>query len=212
MADITTTTTDPAAVTADPVAPVAAPVAPAPAPVATAPAASPPEAAKPPYLNPWAARGKAPAAKPAAKPAEVRPSLVSASPTTPAADPRVDALMAVLGETVAQDLSGVPANVAATIRAIAGEDPVAQRKALNAMRANGLASVTPAAAPSSIAAPASTTMPTAPVSVAATPANTDAARLAEYEKLSKVAPILASQYRQAHGAAIERASKSRPNN
>lgn len=208
MADITTTTTDPAAVTAAPVAPVAAPAAPAPAPVATAPAASPPEAAKPPYLNPWATRGKATAAKPA----EVRPSLVSASPTTPAADPRVDALMAVLGETVAQDLSGVPANVAATIRAIAGEDPVAQRKALNAMRANGLASVTPAAAPSSIAAPASTTMPTAPVSVAATPANTDAARLAEYEKLSKVAPILASQYRQTHGAAIDRATKSRPTN
>lgn len=208
MADITTTTTDPAAVPVAPVAPAAAPIAPAPAPVATAPAASPPEAAKPPYLNPWAARGKAPAAKPA----EVRPSLVSASPTTPAADPRVDALMAVLGETVAQDLSGVPANVAATIRAIAGEDPVAQRKALNAMRANGLASVTPAAAPSSIAAPASTTMPTAPVSVAATPANTDAARLAEYEKLSKVAPILASQYRQTHGAAIDRATKSRPTN
>lgn len=208
MADITTTTTDPAAVTAAPAAPVAAPAAPAPAPVATAPAASPPEAAKPPYLNPWATRGKAPAAKPA----EVRPSSVSASPTTPAADPRVDALMAVLGETVAQDLSGVPANVAATIRAIAGEDPVAQRKALNAMRANGLASVTPAAAPSSIAAPASTTMPTAPVSVAATPANTDAARLAEYEKLSKVAPILASQYRQTHGAAIDRATKSRPTN
>ena len=117
--------------------------------------------------------------------------------------------MAVLGETVAQDLSGVPANVAATIRAIAGEDPVAQRKALNAMRANGLAMGTTA---SSITAPASTTMPTAAVAVTASPASTDAARLSEYEKLSKVAPILASQYRQAHGAAIERASKSRPNN
>lgn len=209
MADITTTTTDPAAVTAAPVAPAAAPAAPAPAPVATAPAASPPEAAKPPYLNPWATRGKATAAKPAAKPAEVRPSTVSASPAVPAADPRVDALMTVLGETVAQDLSGVPANVAATIRAIAGEDPVAQRKALNAMRANGLAMGTTA---SNITAPASTTMPTAAVAVTASPASTDAARLSEYEKLSKVAPILASQYRQAHGAAIERASKSRPNN
>ena len=126
----------------------------------------------------------------------------------PAPDPRVDALMAVLGETVTQDLSSVPANVAATIRAIAGSDPVAQRKALNAMRANGLASV----ASTAIAAPASTTMPTAAVAVTASPANTDASRLAEYEKLSRVAPILASQYRAAHGAAIERATKSRPNN
>ena len=115
--------------------------------------------------------------------------------------------MNVLGETVAQDLSALPANVAATVRAIAGDDPVAQRKAINAMRANGLA-VSPTAP---LAPPASTTMPAAPVADVkpAAAGSDDAARLNEYEKLTKVAPTIAAAYRTSHADSINRALAAR---
>lgn len=176
----------------------------APAPVAAAPQTPAEAPAKPPYVNPWQGRAPAPPAPVAAKPdATAQP----AAPAAPAADPRVDALMAVLGETVAQDLGALPANVAATVRAIAGDDPVAQRKAINAMRANGLASVANSAP---LPAPASTVMPMAPATPAASPAGADdAARLAEYEKLAKAAPTIANAYRLSHADSITRALAAR---
>lgn len=186
-------------------APPAAAAPSAPAPAAAAPQTPAEAPAKPAYVNPWKGRAPAPVA-PAASAAPVAPP--SPAPASqPASDPRIDALMNVLGETVAQDLSALPANVAATVRAIAGDDPVAQRKAINAMRANGLA-VSPAAP---LAPPASTTMPAAPV-VDVKPAaagSDDAARLTEYEKLSKVAPTIAAAYRTSHADSINRALAAR---
>ena len=177
----------------------------APAPAAAAPQTPAEAPAKPAYVNPWKGRAPAPVA-PAASAAPVSPS--SPAPASqPASDPRIDALMSVLGETVAQDLSALPANVAATVRAIAGDDPVAQRKAINAMRANGLA-VSPTAP---LAPPASTTMPAAPVADVkpAAAGSDDAARLNEYEKLSKVAPTIAAAYRTSHADSINRALAAR---
>lgn len=195
----------------NPVAPAAqepaqgtpAPAAPsAPAPIAAAPQTAPEAPAKPAYVNPWQGRAPAPVA-----PATKAPAPAAAQPAAPVADPRVDALMAVLGETVAQDLGALPPNVAATVKAIAGEDPVAQRKAINAMRANGLASVTTAAP---LPPPASTVMPAAPAApIAQSPATDDAARLAEYEKLSKAAPTIANAYRLSHADSISRALAAR---
>ena len=117
--------------------------------------------------------------------------------------------MAVLGETVSQDLGALPANVAATVRAIAGDDPVAQRKAINAMRANGLA-VAPAAPIAPLPTPASTVQPAAPVAPAAPSATSDdATRLAEFEKLQSAAPTIANAYRLTHAESINRALAAR---
>jgi hypothetical protein len=178
----------------------AAPVAQPPAPAAAAPQTVPEAPAKPAYVNPWKGRAPAPVAPAAAAPVQSAP---------PASDPRIDALMAVLGETVSQDLGALPANVAATVRAIAGDDPVAQRKAINAMRANGLA-VAPAAPIAPLPTPASTVQPAAPVAPAA-PSTTsdDASRLAEFEKLQSAAPTIANAYRLTHADSINRALAAR---
>lgn len=181
-----------------PTAPVAQP--PAPAAAAPAPPAAP--AAKPPYVNPWQGRAPAPVAPAAAASAQPPP------PAAPASDPRIDALMTVLGETVSQDLSALPANVAATVRAIAGDDPVAQRKAINAMRANGLATAPVAVAP--LPPPASTVQPAAPAApVAPSATSDDASRLAEFEKLQSAAPTIANAYRLTHADSINRALAAR---
>lgn len=214
--------------TINPTAPAAQEPAAAPptaaAPSVPAPAAAAPQApaARPPYVNPW--QGRTPVAAAAREIVQtitegtasggvqlnrVALSSQTAAPAAPASDPRVDALMAVLGETVAQDLGALPANVAATVKAIAGDDPVAQRKAINAMRANGLA-VSPLAAPAPLAPPASTTMPAPSVApAAASPTADDASRLAEYEKLARVAPTLANAYRITHADSITRATAAR---
>lgn len=192
-----------APVAQEPAQGIPAPAAPsAPAPAAAAPQTAPETPAKPPYVNPWQGRTPAPAASAAKAPAPL-----AAPPAASVADPRVDALMAVLGETVAQDLGALPPNVAATVKAIAGDDPVAQRKAINAMRANGLASVATAAP---LPPPASTVMPAAPAApIAQSPAADDGARLVEYEKLAKVAPTLANAYRLSHADSISRALAAR---
>jgi hypothetical protein len=177
----------------------AAPVAQPPAPAAAAPQTVPEAPAKPAYVNPWKGRAPAPVAPAAAAPVQSAP---------PASDPRIDALMAVLGETVSQDLGALPANVAATVRAIAGDDPVAQRKAINAMRANGLATAPVAVAP--LPTPASTVQPAAPVAPAAPSATSDdASRLAEFEKLQSAAPTIANAYRLTHADSINRALAAR---
>jgi 2-oxoglutarate dehydrogenase E2 component (dihydrolipoamide succinyltransferase) len=182
----------------------AAPVAQPPAPAAAAPQTAPEAPAKPAYVNPWKGRAPAPVAPAAAAPVQSSPPAAS-----PASDPRIDALMAVLGETVSQDLGALPANVAATVRAIAGDDPVAQRKAINAMRANGLA--TALAAPiAPLPPPASTVQPAAPVApTAPSVTSDDASRLAEFEKLQSAAPTIANAYRLTHADSINRALAAR---
>lgn len=176
-----------------------------PAPAVAAPQAPAATPAKPPYVNPW--QGRAPAPAVAAPSTSPQP----AAPAAPVADPRVDALMAVLGETVAQDMSALPANVAATVRAIAGDDPVAQRKAINAMRANGIATP-PAAAPAPLPPPANTMPAAAPPAAPVEPTG-DAAVLAEYQRLkSRGAFIAASAFYASNAGAIERALKSSPSN
>ena len=80
---------------ADPAAPaVQPPAAPAPAPVAPV-AAQPPTPPAPRVLNPYAAMPSRPAA-----PAAVAPPTEAPAPTAPAADPRIDGLMAALRESV----------------------------------------------------------------------------------------------------------------
>lgn len=189
-----------------PVPPAAVPAtqeaAPAAAPVAAAPAPAPAAAAKPPYVNPW--QGRAPV------PPATAPAAPSAPPAPPSVDPRVDALMSVLGETVAQDMSTLPANVVSAVRALAPDtDPVAQRRAINAMRANGLATP-PSTNAAPLPPPASTVMPQpSAVTQPASPASDDASVLAEYEKLAKVAPTIANAYRVTHSASITRALAAR---
>jgi hypothetical protein len=180
----------PAATVAQPLAPaVAAPQKPAEAP------------AKPAYVNPYLRRAPAPALiAPVAPVAPVAPAAPVAAAAVPVSDPRVDALMGVLGETVAQDLASLPANVAAAAKAIGGDDPVAIRKAINALRANGIASAT-------VAMPANSAATSAAPAPAAS-AQSDAAVLATYNKLQRAAPIQAAAYRQQHSEAIARASRS----
>lgn len=189
--------------------PVATPPA-APAPSATAPAPAAPQTApeapaKPPYVNPWKGRASAPVA-PAASAAPVAP-LQPAAPAAPASDPRVDALMSVLGETVAQDLSALPANVAAAAKAIGGDDPIALRKAINALRANGIATTAPAA-PAPLPAPTTTLPPSGPSAAPAAPTG-DAAVRAEWMSLKqRGAHIAAASFYTANAAAIERGSNA----
>ena len=176
----------------DPVHP-AAPDATAPSPSAPAAPASPAQTAAPvapqsPRVNPWALR-PAPAAKAAPAPGDA-PSQPAPVNAAPAPDPRVDALMAVLGETVTQDLAALPANVQSAVKAIAGDDPVAQRKAINAMRANGIAT------------------PPAPAAAPAEPTG-DAAVLAQYQSMkARGAHLSAATFYTQNAAAIERATKS----
>jgi len=93
------------------------------------------------------------------------------------------------------------------VRAIAGDDPVAQRKAINAMRANGLASPQPAA-PAPLPPPANTMPAAAPPAAPVEPTG-DAAVLAEFQRLkSRGAHITASAFYASNASAIERALKS----
>ena len=193
----------------DPVTP-AAPDATAPAPSAPAPTAAPaqtaaPVAPQPPRVNPWALRPAAPAAKPASVAAPAAPPASSEPVAAPQGDPRVDALMGVLAETVAQDLSVLPPNVASSVRAIAGDDPVAQRKAINAMRANGLAAVSSSAP---LPMPANTSPAAVPAPAPSSTAASDAAIAAKLAELQRVAPIRAVIFRQQNAEALARHAKS----
>lgn len=176
----------------------AAPAAEAPA-APTAPAQPPAAEAPRQYLNPYASRPAAP------KP--VAPAAPTPPPAAPAPDPRVDALLGVLGETVTQDLASLPANVAAAAKAIGGDDPIALRKAINALRANGIATPAPAA-PAPLPAPATTLPPSGPAAAAAAPTG-DAAVRAEWMSLKqRGAHIAAASFYAANAAAIERGANA----
>lgn len=192
----------------DPVIP-AAPDATAPAPSAPAPTAAPaqtaaPVAPQPPRVNPWALRPAKPAPAPSDAPSQPAPVNVAPAPQS-VTDPRVDALMTVLGETVAQDLAALPPNVQGAVKAIAGDDPVALRKAINAMRANGIADT----ARGTVPLPASTAPGGAqPAPQPASSAAADAAIAAQYAKLQAVAPIRALVFRQQNAEALARHAKT----
>jgi hypothetical protein len=125
-------------------------------------------------------------------------------PAAPAADPRVDALLGVLGESVAQDRKALPPNVDALVSQLAGDDVLAQRKVLNALRANGIAS---AHAPAPIA-PAATTINAPPVAApeVRTQESGDADLLTHYQKLkASGSHYAASNFLIKHSDAITRA-------
>ena len=170
----------------------------APAPVAVAPvAAPPPVVAKPAepapapvpvrVLNPWAKRE-------AAAPVDPRVAALEA---------RSSELTSALSTYATTELNAVSESVRNAVRAIAGDDPSAQLKALSAMRANGLGVVPVLSAGSTTAAPVA-----APA--AAPVHNADEAALAHLEKLrASGSQLLASQFASRNAAAIARATAAR---
>lgn len=194
----------------------------APAPVAAAPQTPAEAPARPPYVNPW--KGRAPvAAKPEAPaPAAASPSQ-PAAPVAPVSDPLaalradVEGLRGLIGRTVEQDLTTVPANVAAAVRA-ASTDPIEQRRLLDVLRANGIAApVSASAAPAPIApiAPAATTINAPPVAApeVRTQESGDADLLAHHQKLlASGQHYAASNFLIKHSEAITRAQARQSTN
>jgi len=182
---------------ADPAAPIVQPAA---APAVAAPPAAPlpPAAVAPRVLNPYAAKREAP------------PSPPAASTVAPPADPALAAMQAdvarlrsIVGEDVSRDLAAVPDGVRATVRALAGDDPLEQRRVLATLRANGVAGLVTLPLGASTAVPSGQPAP-APV------ASPDAIALAEWELArSKGATMVAAALRARHGAAIDRALAAR---
>lgn len=190
----------------DPVTP-AAPDATPPAPSAPASAAAPaspaaPVAPQPTRVNPWALRPAK--ASPVPTDAPPSPAPVNAAPVT---DPRVDALMALVADTVTQDLAAESESVRKAVVAIAPNDPAAQRQALNILRANGIAG----SARGTVPLPASTApggAQPAPQPAPASSAAADAAIAAQYAKLQTAAPIRALLFRQQNAEALARHAKT----
>lgn len=182
---------------ADPAAPaVQPPAAPTVAPVAPV-AAQPPAPPAPRVLNPYAAAPSRPAA-----PAAVAPSTEAPAPPAPPADPRIDGLMAALRESVGEQLAGISEGARKTVLDLAGDDPIAQRRILATLRANGVTG------PVTLPPGASTAVPTQQPTPAPT-VSPDAAHLAEYERTRAVAPQYAEAYRAGHSASIARALAAR---
>jgi len=183
---------------ADPAAPaVQPPAAPAPAPVAPV-AAQPPTPPAPRVLNPYAAMPSRPAA-----PAAVAPPTEAPAPTAPAADPRIDGLMAALRESVGEQLAGISEGARKTVLDLAGDDPIAQRRVLATLRANGVTGPVTLPPGASTAVPSGQPAP-APV------ASPDVDALSRWESLrEKGAHITAAAFRATHGVAIDRALAAR---
>lgn len=188
---------------ADPAAPaVQPPAAPAPAPVAPV-AAQPPTPPAPRVLNPYAAMPSRPAA----------PDAVAPPVEAPPVDPAIAALQAdvarmrgIVGEYVARDLASVPEGVRASVHALAGDDPLEQRRVLATLRANGVTGPVTLPPGASTAVPSGQPAP-APV------ASPDVDALSRWESLrEKGAHITAAAFRATHGAAIDRALAARGSN
>ena len=183
---------------ADPAAPAVQPPA-APSVATQPPASPPPPVVAPRVLNPYAAMPSRPAA-----PAAVAPPVEA-----PPVDPAIAALQAdvarmrgIVGEDVARDLASVPEGVRASVHALAGDDPLEQRRVLATLRANGVTG------PVTLPPGASTAVPTQQPTPAPT-VSPDAAHLAEYERTRAVAPQYAEAYRAGHSASIARALAAR---
>lgn len=173
-------------------------------PVETAPAAIPspetkavqtPSPSEPRRTNYWArvdSRRAAAKAAPKGEPPEVK-----------AAREEAATLRATIAASVDEAAGTLSEGQRAWLREVAGDDPIAAHRALTAARKHGLLGGAALAAPASTA-PA----PAAPRP--AEPADTDAATLAEYERLSKAAPIRALAFKASNEASISRALKARP--
>ena len=167
-----------------------------------APPSPPPPAAPPPRtLNPYAASRVAPPAAAAPAPAPAAPP---PAPNVEALAADVAGLRAALAESVNDTLATMPAGVQKTVRDLAGDDPIAQRRVLSAMRANGLATPPP------VIPTGATTAPTQPAPAPAPVVSPDDAALAEYERMHAAgAPIRATAFLAQNRAAIERARAAR---
>lgn len=184
---------------ADPAAPAVQPPA-APSVATQPPASPPPPVVAPRVLNPYAAAPSRPAA-----PAAVAPPVEA-----PPVDPAIAALQAdvarmrgIVGEDVARDLASVPEGVRASVHALAGDDPLEQRRVLATLRANGVTGPVTLPPGASTAVPSGQPAP-APV------ASPDVDALSRWESLrEKGAHITAAAFRATHGAAIDRALAAR---
>ncbi len=187
---------------ADPAAPAVQPPA-APSVATQPPASPPPPVVAPRVLNPYAAMPSRPAA-----PAAVAPPVEA-----PPVDPAIAALQAdvarmrgIVGEDVARDLASVPEGVRASVHALAGDDPLEQRRVLATLRANGVTGPVTLPPGASTAVPSGQPAP-APV------ASPDVDALSRWESLrEKGAHITAAAFRATHGAAIDRALAARGSN
>ena len=205
---------------AAPQAPAAQPQQPAAAPAEPKPAQPPAAPVKPPYVNPYAQRPVAPAqppvaASPAAQPAApvAAPAQPPQPPVPPAVDPqvaaltqRVDDMRAVLAITATNAINALPESLRGFVVAQYGDDPSAQIRGIESMRAHGLIPAAPQVVPQG-----ATTLPAgnaAPPPSAQT-ANPDAAVLAQYEAL-KTSPIAQAAFYRLNTAAITRARASAP--
>lgn len=185
---------------ADPAAPAVQPPA-APSVATQPPASPPPPVVAPRVLNPYAAMPARPAA-----PAAVAPPTEAPAPTAPAADPRIDGLMAALRESVSEQLAGISEGARKTVLDLAGDDPIAQRRVLATLRANGVTGPVTLPPGASTAVPSGQPAP-APV------ASPDVDALSRWTSLrEKGAHITAAAFRATHGAAIDRALAARGSN
>lgn len=99
-------------------------------------------------------------------------------------------------------LEGLPKEARSYIEKIAGENPAKQLATLRELRSAGLLAAPAPAAPAN-------TAPRAPAPANAKPGDDDASVLAEYERLRKVAPVIALDYAQRNRDALQRARTAR---
>ena len=99
-------------------------------------------------------------------------------------------------------LADLPKEARGYIEKIAGENPAKQLATLRELRAAGLLAAPAPAAPAN-------TAPRAPAPANAKPGDDDASVLAEYERLRKVAPVIALDYETRNRDALKRARTAR---
>lgn len=99
-------------------------------------------------------------------------------------------------------LEGLPKEARSYIEKIAGENPAKQLATLRELRSAGLLAAPAPAAPAN-------TAPRAPAPANVKPGDDDASVLAEYERLRKVAPVIALDYETRNRDAIKRARTAR---
>lgn len=176
-----------------PVAP--SPAAPAPAPTATSPqqtvAAPPPAAPAPPAVNPHAVPKNVP---------ELRDALRQEHAARTAAEKRAADALAIVETHAASRMAAAPENVRKAVESIAGTDPAARLRALDALAANGIA---PGVVPTGATTTAAPTTPGANAP-ASPPSDPDIAAARSWTELRSKSPVLAAAMRAANTAAIER--------
>lgn len=104
---------------------------------------------------------------------------------------------AELAEYAGQALNGISKEARAYVEKVAGDNPAKQLATLRELKAAGLLGA-PASAPANSG-------PKAAPPAGAKDGDSDAAHLAEYERLRKVAPVIALDYAQRNRDALQRA-------